>query len=62
MVVTYRDKVGMESYWINDEEVEGLSDAQTKELIEELKNFQVNADNVYDVICKVRDYLSYLNP
>lgn len=60
--VTYRDAALHEVYSINEEEAEGLSHEQVNDLQEELKSIQLNQDNVYDVICSLRDYLSFLNP
>lgn len=61
MIVSYREESPHEVYRILEEEAEGLSVAQVKEIVDELCSITTYNENVYDVICSLRDYLSYLN-
>ena len=62
MLVSYREETPHEVYKILEDEAEGLSVAQIKEIVEELCSITTYSENVYDVICSLRDYLSFLNP
>lgn len=62
MIVTYRDEKPYEVYKIVEEEAEGLSVVQVKEIVDELGSITTYSENVYDVICSLRDYLNFLNP
>jgi hypothetical protein len=61
MIVTYRDEKPYEVYKIVEEEAEGLTVLQVKEIVDELGSITTYSENVYDVICSLRDYLSFLN-
>ena len=51
-----------ELYSIDEKEAEGLSEEQIKDIQDELSQIITQQDNAYEVICSLREYLSFLNP